>query len=506
MLRPLAPLSGLLAAAALAACFVDPGLEATTEGSSGGSAGSTGAMMTTTGATTTTAGESTSGTGVASSTSGGETSGSSSDGSTSAPPAVCGNGVVEAPEACDDGPANAAHGLGVCRPTCALPACGDGSLYLGALGPAIEVAIVDGPYTIGDDTRRAMHVEEDGEAGVVWEQGNASGGPPGRPPAGGRVGGVSTTTAASSPAVAIGGHGLGRTAVAWEAMKGADRDVRIRRFSTQEVSDAADALAHPPSVSLQGSPTVAYDDQAATLVAYVEQPAANTTQHVLFRRIPPGEIAAAPPPVTLSSHATGEANPPVIASGGGAVAVAWGDPGGSIVYRRVEGGVPAGSVVSSSLRPTSGGPPVSSRRWSAAAMSGAGSLVVVGVTEAATVGLQRFDAADAAGPVVAVSDGAAAFVPYLDVAADAHGNLVVAWTECGAAGEMLSSCAGIPSRMWIRWYYSDLTPVGPAVAVLATAIPPSPVGVDMRADGRTALVGRDGAKIFLRRAALECPP
>jgi hypothetical protein len=40
--------------------------------------------------------------------------------------AVCGNGVVEAGEACDDGGKNSDQLAGACRTMCALPACGDG--------------------------------------------------------------------------------------------------------------------------------------------------------------------------------------------------------------------------------------------------------------------------------------------------------------------------------------------------------------------------------------------
>lgn len=419
---------------------------------------------------------------------------------------MCGNGVVEGAEACDAGPANAAHGPG-CRPNCALPACGDGSLYVDALGPVIAVATVNGSTTLSDDTRRALIVDEGGAAAVVWEDQAARAKTIEADDVVGPALMVSTSPADAFRDVTVGGDGAGRVAAAWEAVNGPDRDVRIRRFGADNLSDVTDSRAHPSSLGLQGSPTVAYDAEAL-LVAYLEQADVDAPQHVLLRRIPPGEVGAAPPPVVLSEHVEGLAGPPAIASVGGSVTVAWGDPGASIVYRRVADGVAVGSAVETALRPSFGGPPASSQRWSAVAMGADASVVIAGVTEmgGAAVGLQRFDPADQAGPVVMVSESAAALVAYVDVAADGSGNLAVAWTECGAAGEMLTSCASALSRTWIRWFYADLTPAGPAVAVLTAASPPSPVGVDMRADGRTALVGREGPTIFVRRAGLACPP
>src|SRR5688572_32134520 len=57
------------------------------------------------------------------------TSGSSSESgvdesSTGVPEPVCGDGVIDEGEACDDGPANAE--TAACLPDCAAAACGDG--------------------------------------------------------------------------------------------------------------------------------------------------------------------------------------------------------------------------------------------------------------------------------------------------------------------------------------------------------------------------------------------
>lgn len=59
------------------------------------------------------------------SSSGGDESGSSDDGAPEIP-AGCGNGIVEADEACDLGFANAQDGA--CTPECTVPRCGDGRL------------------------------------------------------------------------------------------------------------------------------------------------------------------------------------------------------------------------------------------------------------------------------------------------------------------------------------------------------------------------------------------
>ncbi len=47
------------------------------------------------------------------------------------PPPVCGNGVVEAGEACDTGPENSDRVANSCRTTCVLPSCGDGIVDTG---------------------------------------------------------------------------------------------------------------------------------------------------------------------------------------------------------------------------------------------------------------------------------------------------------------------------------------------------------------------------------------
>lgn len=65
-----------------------------------------------------------------SSSSSGDEAGSSDDAPPDVPPG-CGNGIVEADEACDLGFANANDGA--CTPACALPRCGDGLLALDEL-------------------------------------------------------------------------------------------------------------------------------------------------------------------------------------------------------------------------------------------------------------------------------------------------------------------------------------------------------------------------------------
>jgi len=120
-----------LSTAALAACA--SGSDATGDtADDGGSTGSTGAMQTTgsTGTGTGT-GTDTDGTAGASGSTGGSATTAGSDtgtagtGTTGEPMPVCGNGVVEGDEACDDGNNDDADG---CEADCTLPACNNGIL------------------------------------------------------------------------------------------------------------------------------------------------------------------------------------------------------------------------------------------------------------------------------------------------------------------------------------------------------------------------------------------
>lgn len=62
------------------------------------------------------------------------------------PAARCGDGVLQPNEACDDGAANG-DGPGMCRARCALPRCGDGVLDFGMYSPLGEVCLA--PERVG---------------------------------------------------------------------------------------------------------------------------------------------------------------------------------------------------------------------------------------------------------------------------------------------------------------------------------------------------------------------
>ena len=70
-------------------------------------------------------------------------SSSSGEGTTMAIPAGCGDGVVDADEACDEGEANANEGS--CTQSCKLAACGDGFVQAG-VGEACDDGVNDGTY------------------------------------------------------------------------------------------------------------------------------------------------------------------------------------------------------------------------------------------------------------------------------------------------------------------------------------------------------------------------
>ena len=192
------------------------------------------------------------------------------------------------------------------------------------------------------------------------------------------------------------------------------------------------------------------------------------------RTAPPGDVAQAPPPVQVRLLGNGTATPPILARApDGAAVVAWGDPSGLIVYRRLAAGAPQGPVVDSDLRPGRGGPPVSALPFTAAALAAGGARRLAGLLEDNSglhLAVQPFDADDQPSPPIVVTAAGVAHLPYLDLAADAAGNLAVAWTECGTPGEELLSCQNVPARTKARWLYADLTPVAPP----STSAPPPP--------------------------------
>lgn len=132
------PLAPLLLAVSLAGCGGD-------EPDDGGATtkSTTGAPASTGGSTGTDSATSTSGAGTTSTGSSTSDTGESSAGDTSAgAEPVCGDGVIDRGEACDQGEDNWNHGA--CTEECALAACGDGYPYYGV--EVCDDGVNDGSY------------------------------------------------------------------------------------------------------------------------------------------------------------------------------------------------------------------------------------------------------------------------------------------------------------------------------------------------------------------------
>lgn len=522
-----------LAASALAAgCFKDDGLSPPASGgtSSGEPATtSTSVGEPSTGAVTTTSGE-----------------GSSGEPTTD-PPAVCGNHVIEAPvEVCDDGntidsdacradcTAAAECGDGVvwdgkeecddgagnhptlptaCRPGCVLPKCGDGAIYVGALGPAIDVGGGPGTTVQSDDAPRAIGALADGTFRVLWrsdasadsifvEALTADGQPSGAP-----VDMIAPFNGESrDPVLAVGSDG--DVLVAWEVTNNTG-DLRARASLDGVVQNLF--AMHEGTGGIQESVSLGLADGGAAVAAFLGS-FDGDTYRVYMRRFP--AIAApdqAPNEQVIGANMTGVASPPTVAMRPtGEFVVAWGEPSGLMTYRRFAAdGAPVGAGATTELRVGGGNDGATMKQWTGAALRADASVAIVGVDAGGHLALQLFDGGDAPAGSVQVADTDARFYPYVDVAADAVGNLTVAWVGCGAPDEVAPNCSTLSQTAAVRWFFADLTPFAAPAQVFEKQAqlltPVTPVGLAVAPGGGTAVTYVEGNRVYVRAAPAVCP-
>ncbi|MDC0670880.1 hypothetical protein [Nannocystis radixulma] len=458
---------------------------------------------------------------------------------TGEPPAVCGDGVVDpVSEACDDGnrddgdaclntcvAAGCGDGvvwLGVeecdlgagnhpsapdtCRPTCTLPACGDGGLYAGPLGPVREIAAGSAPIDGGDDAPRMIGAADDGSFVVVWrvtgflEKISAQR----LDPAGAALGDIvelaqQPLMQLRDPVVAVAPNG--DYAVAWEST-----------LETQQAfvrSVAADMPA--PEFDLTGMPagsvSLALDPGAALVAAYLAG-GPNQPQQVYLRRFPVFTAPDGPDEQQISQHDVGDATSPTVAlHPDGSFLVAWGEPDGTIVYRRFAVDLTAGPRVVTDLV-VGGGTNNNATPWTGAAVRPSdGAAIVVGRDRDGHLVLRQFDARDVLQGSVQVDDVDARYVPFVDLASDPWGNLAVVWSACGAPADEQPHCGDLASVSRFRWFRSDLVPHTEAPAEVTTRMGmPRPLSLAVAPTGVAAVSRIEGDNVLVHMSPVQCPP
>jgi cysteine-rich repeat protein len=423
-------------------------------------------------------------------------------------PASCGDGVVQrGVEECDDGRANHPSEPTACRPDCHEPACGDGALYVGPLGPPVIVTSEPSAEQ-SDDVPRAIGVDAQGTFSVVWRvnalldrldvqtvaaDGTLVGAPLdlADPPA----------QVVRDPVIAV--SPVGDLALAWEINANND-DILVRGVVAGVAEPGMNALV--ATNPIQQSPAIALDDAGRLTLAYVGAVLPNLSQ-VFVRRIANFDPGS-PPELAISEHDVGVPGPPTVATWpDGAFVVAWGDPGGAIVYRRftVEG--TPGPVVTSGLRTGGIALTGSANPWSGLAVTPDLRVVLGGVGDDGLVALQTFDPADVARSIVAVSEAPRMHAPFVDLGSDAWGNLAVAWAECGDVdAPVAEDCSALASDLRLRWFRADFTPHTAVTAVHSTMVGAPPAfGVAVAPSGLTGVTYRAGADVVVRVAGLDCP-
>jgi cysteine-rich repeat protein len=524
--------AGWLAASVLAAaCFKDDGLPPLESGggtSTGGPLTSSSTAEPSSGPVTTTSGE-----------------GSSGEPTTD-PPAVCGNNVIEAPvEVCDDGNtidtdacradcmSAASCGDGVvwegkeecdagaanhptlpdaCRPGCVLPKCGDGAIYVGALGPPIDIGGGPGTTVQSDDGPRAIGALADGTFSALWRSdADADQLFVQRLAADGQPTGVAEgvlaqfTTEVRDPVLAVAGDG--DMIVAWEISSN-NGDLRARTALDGGFQNLF--TPHQVNGGIQDAISLGLADTGAAAAAFLGSTDGDTYR-VYLRHFPaiadPGQ---APGEQIISDHVTGVAHPPTVAMRStGEFVVAWGEPAGLMTYRRFAAdGAPVGSGATSELRVGGGNDGQTTKQWTGVALRADASVALVGVDVGGHLALQLFDAVDAPAGSVQVAETDARFFPYIDVAADAVGNLTVAWVACGAPGDVAPSCVTLQQVGAARWFYADLTPFGPQTQVFAQMqllAPATPIGLAVAPGGAAAVTWVEGNRAYVRVAPVSCP-
>lgn len=504
----------------LAACFADPGPMVLDPGGSGGSGGSGVGSST----STTTLDVTTTSSGTLPTTSSDDTTptipscgdGTLDDGEAcddgnaadddaclaSCQLASCGDGVVwSGVEECDAGAASSATLPGTCRPTCKLPVCGDGGLYIGALGPEIDLGSPLGTIVQGDDTPRSIAVADDGRFFVLWRVE----GMPDRllvkqVEGGGDAIDVLSPSAADVRDMVISAAPGGDLLVAWES--GTDIFMRGIKGPMNMTNGFAPLTVF---AGMQESPSVAVRDGGQAVVAFLGD--SNNGIDVFLRIFPDFAVNDAPVEQVISTHMLGEASAPLVSMHpSGRFLVAWGGPNGVLTYRRFAvDGTPAPAVATTLRVDDIQG--TGAKPWAAAVLRASDeSAVLVGHDGAGHLTLQRYDSADSLQGEVRVTDDDARFVPMVDVASDAFGNLAVSWAACGTPQDVMeATCNNLAGRAAIRWFYSDLVAVGPETPLYASDGPPTPVSLAMAPSGVTGVAYISGKKALARLTPLACP-
>jgi len=516
-----------LVACLLTGCFIDNGLQTTSQADAGTgtTGGATDATATTTDATAT------------ATTGAPTTTGASATTSTGEPAPVCGDSVIEAPveecddgnlddadaclstckqascgdgvlwagvEECDDGPKNS-HEPGACRPDCQLPACGDGGLYVGPLGQPIVLPAVGDTLSQGNDAPRSIAAHGSDQFSVLWRSdATVDQLPLQRLGSDGALLGVPTnyqtqqTPDVRDPVVAVAPNG--DTAVFWET---AD-DILFSARVGGGTPKSADIT------TLNGSfysPQAGAGPANQVAVAFLGDVGGGVLS-VFVRTIP--DLAApggAPPEQRISDHLAGEATPPVVAfDPSGAFLVAWGDPSGQVLYRRFDVGGKPKAIVTTDLTIDLNNGPVWSPWTGATLQATDAGAVVTGRDGGGHFALQRFDAGDVAQATVQVDEQDPRFVQFADLASDPWGNLAVVWNACGTSKDVgATNCNNLPQRWSIRWFYPDLDPLGPSAQLFDAGATLTPVSVAMTSAGVTAVTYAEGNQVKVRIAGLACP-
>jgi cysteine-rich repeat protein len=424
-------------------------------------------------------------------------------------PAECGDEVVwEGVEECDDGAGNDPLLPSACRPGCVKPKCGDGAIYVGPLGAPIDVGGGPGTTAHSDDAPRAIAALADGTFRVLWRvdaendalfvQELAADGTPTSPPLDFLPLG---SAEARDPVLAVAGGG--DLLVGWETNSNGG-DLRVRGLIAGDMT--GNFTAHEFNAGPQDSISLALADTGAAAVAFVGT--TNNLSRIFLRWFPNiATLGQAPPETPISLDMFGLVSSPTVAMRpSGEFVVAWGDAMKVMNYRRFGvDGAPAGEVVTTTLQVGGGVGPPNAKPWTGAALRPDGSVAIVGVDGDAQLAVHLFGTADAqAGAVQITADFA--FVPFVDVASDAWGNLAVAWVGCGSVDNGGDDCSALPQTRSLRWFYADLTPFAPAETVLAQPLgSPAPIGLAVAPSGATAITYVEGEDVLVRVAPVSCP-
>lgn len=420
-------------------------------------------------------------------------------------PATCGDGVVwEGMEECDDGAANHPTLPVACRPDCQMPQCGDGGLYIGELGPPIDIGGGPGETSHGDDAPRAIGAASNGTFRVLWRSYDVVDGlfvqtleADGQPLGAALHVSLPVSLDVRDPVIAVAGSDY---LVAWEVnSNGGDLRVRAHLAGALEPGFVPHMTANT-----QEAASVGLSEVNTAVVAFLNQGVDTNT--VMVRFVPDiGAPGAAPAEAVISEHVGGLASSPTVAMlPSGEFVVAWGDPSGTIVYRRFSADGQSDVLVTTALR-LGGGADALNKQWTGVVLRPDASAAIVGRDPGGHLTLQLLDGLDNAQGQVQVAESDARYVPFVDVASDPWGNLAVAWTACGEPGDAEVDCTNLPSSGSLRWFHADLTPFGPSVSVTEKALGAAPLGLAVAQSGATGVTFVEDDAVIVRVASLQCP-